>query len=34
VGGSVPTTVIDLTTAYPRVIREGAGPIDEFQANT
>jgi tRNA threonylcarbamoyl adenosine modification protein (Sua5/YciO/YrdC/YwlC family) len=33
VGGSVPTTVIDLTTAHPRIIREGAGPIDEFQAN-
>jgi tRNA threonylcarbamoyl adenosine modification protein (Sua5/YciO/YrdC/YwlC family) len=34
VGGSVPTTVIDLTTAPPSVIREGAGSIDEFQANT
>jgi tRNA threonylcarbamoyl adenosine modification protein (Sua5/YciO/YrdC/YwlC family) len=33
VGGSVPTTVIDLTTAPPCVIREGAGPIDDFQAN-
>ncbi|HMI88278.1 MAG TPA: L-threonylcarbamoyladenylate synthase [Polyangiaceae bacterium] len=30
VGGSVPTSVIDLTTAYPQVIREGAGPIDDF----
>jgi tRNA threonylcarbamoyl adenosine modification protein (Sua5/YciO/YrdC/YwlC family) len=34
VGGSVPTTVVDLTTSPPSVIREGAGPIDEFQANT
>jgi tRNA threonylcarbamoyl adenosine modification protein (Sua5/YciO/YrdC/YwlC family) len=32
VGGSVPTSVIDLTTAYPRVVREGAGPIDDFLA--
>lgn len=31
VGGSVPTTVIDLTTGYPRVIREGAGSIDDFR---
>ena len=34
VGGSVPTTVVDLTTSPPSVIREGAGPIDEFQTNT
>jgi tRNA threonylcarbamoyl adenosine modification protein (Sua5/YciO/YrdC/YwlC family) len=33
VGGSTPTTVIDLTTGYPRVIREGAGPIDDFVLN-
>jgi tRNA threonylcarbamoyl adenosine modification protein (Sua5/YciO/YrdC/YwlC family) len=33
VGGSVPTTVIDLTTAYPSILREGAGAIDEFQTN-
>jgi tRNA A37 threonylcarbamoyladenosine synthetase subunit TsaC/SUA5/YrdC len=30
VGGSVPTSVIDLTTSYPRVVREGAGPVDDF----
>jgi tRNA threonylcarbamoyl adenosine modification protein (Sua5/YciO/YrdC/YwlC family) len=30
VGGSVPTTVIDLTAGYPQVIREGAGPIEDF----
>jgi tRNA threonylcarbamoyl adenosine modification protein (Sua5/YciO/YrdC/YwlC family) len=30
VGGSVPTTVIDLTTAYPKIIREGAGSVQEF----
>lgn len=29
-GGLVPTTVIDLTTSPPQVIREGAGPIEEF----
>jgi tRNA threonylcarbamoyl adenosine modification protein (Sua5/YciO/YrdC/YwlC family) len=33
VGGSVPTSVIDLTTPYPRVIREGAGPIDDFASD-
>jgi tRNA threonylcarbamoyl adenosine modification protein (Sua5/YciO/YrdC/YwlC family) len=33
VGGSVPTTVIDLTTPTPTIIREGAGSIDEFQTN-
>jgi tRNA threonylcarbamoyl adenosine modification protein (Sua5/YciO/YrdC/YwlC family) len=31
VGGSVPTSVIDLTAAYPVVVREGAGPVDDFQ---
>ena len=30
VGGTVPTTVIDLTNGYPEIIREGAGPIDDF----
>jgi tRNA threonylcarbamoyl adenosine modification protein (Sua5/YciO/YrdC/YwlC family) len=29
-GGVVPTTVIDLTTTPPQVVREGAGPVDEF----
>ena len=29
-GGVVPTTVIDLTKTPPEVVREGAGPIDEF----
>ncbi len=30
VGGSVPTSIIDLTTSYPEIIRAGAGPVDEF----
>jgi tRNA threonylcarbamoyl adenosine modification protein (Sua5/YciO/YrdC/YwlC family) len=30
VGGSVPTTVIDLTTSYPEIIRAGAGAIEDF----
>ena len=29
-GGIVPTTVIDLTRSPPEVIREGAGPVDDF----
>ena len=29
-GGMVPTTVVDLTSGLPQVIREGAGPIDAF----
>jgi tRNA threonylcarbamoyl adenosine modification protein (Sua5/YciO/YrdC/YwlC family) len=29
-GGMIPTTVIDLTTSPPTIVREGAGPIDEF----
>jgi tRNA threonylcarbamoyl adenosine modification protein (Sua5/YciO/YrdC/YwlC family) len=29
-GGMVPTTVIDLTQVPPVIVREGAGPIDEF----
>jgi tRNA threonylcarbamoyl adenosine modification protein (Sua5/YciO/YrdC/YwlC family) len=30
-GGLVPTTVIDLTQAPPQIVREGAGPVDEFR---
>jgi tRNA threonylcarbamoyl adenosine modification protein (Sua5/YciO/YrdC/YwlC family) len=30
-GGLVPTTVIDLTKIPPEVVREGAGPVDEFR---
>ena len=30
-GGTVPTTVIDLTTTPPVIVREGAGPADEFR---
>ena len=30
VGGSIPTSIIDLTTDYPRVLREGAGPVEDF----
>jgi len=30
-GGTVPTTVIDLTKAPPEIVREGAGAFDEFQ---
>ena len=33
-GGLIPTTVIDLTTSPPQVIREGAGPIDDFVEET
>jgi tRNA threonylcarbamoyl adenosine modification protein (Sua5/YciO/YrdC/YwlC family) len=29
-GGTVPTTVVDLTSGSPVIIREGAGPIDVF----
>lgn len=29
-GGVVPTTVIDLTTSPPTVLREGAGPVADF----
>ncbi len=29
-GGLVPTTVIDLTEQPPVIVREGAGPVDEF----
>jgi tRNA A37 threonylcarbamoyladenosine synthetase subunit TsaC/SUA5/YrdC len=30
VGGLLPTTVVDLTRSPPEVVREGAGPADEF----
>jgi tRNA threonylcarbamoyl adenosine modification protein (Sua5/YciO/YrdC/YwlC family) len=30
-GGVVPTSVIDLTTAPPTIVREGAGAVDEFR---
>ena len=30
-GGLVPTSVIDLTTSPPEVVREGAGDVDEFR---
>jgi tRNA threonylcarbamoyl adenosine modification protein (Sua5/YciO/YrdC/YwlC family) len=30
VGGSVPTTIIDLTTSFPEIIRAGAGSVQEF----
>ena len=29
-GGVVPTTVVDLTAKPPAVVREGAGPVDDF----
>ena len=29
-GGLVPTTIIDLTKSPPEVLREGAGPVDDF----
>jgi tRNA threonylcarbamoyl adenosine modification protein (Sua5/YciO/YrdC/YwlC family) len=29
-GGCVPTTVVDLTVQPPAIVREGAGPVDEF----
>jgi tRNA threonylcarbamoyl adenosine modification protein (Sua5/YciO/YrdC/YwlC family) len=29
-GGLVPTSVIDLTKSPPEIVREGAGPVDEF----
>lgn len=31
-GGSVPTTIVDLSEGYVKIIREGAGPIDELIA--
>ncbi|CAN5766587.1 L-threonylcarbamoyladenylate synthase [soil metagenome] len=30
VGGLVPSTIVDLTVSPPLVIREGAGPIEDF----
>lgn len=30
-GGTLPTTVIDLTKSPPEIVREGAGVVDEFQ---
>jgi len=30
-GGLIPTSVIDLTTAPPTIVREGAGAVDEFR---
>ncbi len=30
-GGLVPTTVIDLTTTPPEIVREGAGSVDDFR---
>src|SRR5580658_3824162 len=30
-GGSVPTSVIDLTTSPPAIVREGAGSTEEFR---
>jgi tRNA threonylcarbamoyl adenosine modification protein (Sua5/YciO/YrdC/YwlC family) len=29
-GGTVPTTVVDLTKTPPEIVRQGAGPVDEF----
>jgi tRNA threonylcarbamoyl adenosine modification protein (Sua5/YciO/YrdC/YwlC family) len=29
-GGMLPTTVIDLTKSPPEILREGAGPIEDF----
>ena len=29
-GGTVPTTVIDLSQGDPIIVREGAGPVDSF----
>jgi tRNA threonylcarbamoyl adenosine modification protein (Sua5/YciO/YrdC/YwlC family) len=31
-GGAVPTTVVDLSQGDVRIVREGAGPIDELEA--
>jgi tRNA threonylcarbamoyl adenosine modification protein (Sua5/YciO/YrdC/YwlC family) len=30
-GGPLPTTVIDLTTSPPEIVREGAGDVEEFR---
>ena len=29
--GTEPTTVIDLSESEPKILREGAGPIKDFQ---
>jgi tRNA threonylcarbamoyl adenosine modification protein (Sua5/YciO/YrdC/YwlC family) len=29
-GGTVPTTIVDLTRSPPEVLREGAGPVSDF----
>lgn len=29
-GGTVPTTIVDLSQGDVRIVREGAGPIDEL----
>ncbi len=30
-GGILPTTVVDLTTVPPEIVREGAGDVEEFR---
>jgi tRNA threonylcarbamoyl adenosine modification protein (Sua5/YciO/YrdC/YwlC family) len=30
-GGPLPTSVVDLTTVPPQIVREGAGDVDEFR---
>jgi tRNA threonylcarbamoyl adenosine modification protein (Sua5/YciO/YrdC/YwlC family) len=30
-GGMMPTSVIDLTKSPPEIVREGAGPVDDFR---
>jgi tRNA threonylcarbamoyl adenosine modification protein (Sua5/YciO/YrdC/YwlC family) len=30
VGGKIPTTVVDLTSTPPTIVREGAGPVDSL----
>jgi tRNA A37 threonylcarbamoyladenosine synthetase subunit TsaC/SUA5/YrdC len=31
-GGTVPTSIVDLTSAEPKIIREGAGDLSLFAA--
>jgi tRNA A37 threonylcarbamoyladenosine synthetase subunit TsaC/SUA5/YrdC len=31
-GGTVPTTVVDLSQGEVRIVRQGAGPVDELLA--
>jgi len=33
-GGTVPTSIIDLTSEEPKIIREGAGLVHAFQPQT